>query len=214
MKIPVFLLLPAMYSILTATADVPKTKVSPTTDTYHGVEVPDPYRWLEDWSDDAVKSWTAAQTGHARQYLDSRPNVEAIRRRVTEILSAETVSYAGVQVRGDRFFSMKSAPPKQQSFIITFDSLTDLSTARVLVDPETIDPTGGTTIDWYEASPDGKTVYLSPILSWFAGDFGKDQSTRLRTISSFVPASAQLAIQQPGVKLSYLDYDWSLNDQE
>lgn len=131
------------------------------TDTYHGVEVADPYRWLEAWPDDEVKEWTDAQNAHAREFLDSGSNLDAIRADVTEILSAKTMGYRALQARGERYFCMKSQPPKQQAFLITFESLDDLAGERVLLDPEVVDPEGGTTIDWFVPSPDGSVVAVS-----------------------------------------------------
>jgi prolyl oligopeptidase len=57
-------------------------------------------------------------------------------------------------------FAVKNQPPKQQPFLV----LTDLERpdeTRVLVDPNQIDPSGGTTIDWYKPSPDGERVAVS-----------------------------------------------------
>ncbi len=60
----------------------PPTRVDPVTDTIHGVEVVDPYRWLEgDNSDpanmgkvnDEVSAWTDAQNAHTRNLLDNLP---------------------------------------------------------------------------------------------------------------------------------------------
>ncbi|QDT00750.1 DUF547 domain-containing protein [Adhaeretor mobilis] len=57
--------------------------------------------------------------------------------------------------------------------------------------------------------------YLSSILSWFGEDFGSNQATQLKTISSYLPTeAAQNAAQKNAVSVSYLDYDWSLNDQK
>ncbi len=142
-------------------AEVPVTKITPVIDTFHGVDVADPYRWLEQWPDDDVKAWTDAQNAYAREFLDSRPNLDAIRADVTEILSAKTMGYWDLQARGERYFCMKSQPPKQQAFLITFESLDDLAGERVLLDPEVIDPDGGTTIDWFVPSPDGSMVAVS-----------------------------------------------------
>jgi len=36
----------------------PETPRKPVTDEYHGIPVEDPYRWLEDTKDPAVKAWT------------------------------------------------------------------------------------------------------------------------------------------------------------
>lgn len=59
-----------------------------------------------------------------------------------------------------------------------------------------------------------ESVEVSPILSWFAEDFGNDQSARLQTIRPWVPQAAQALLSQTQVKVSYLGYDWSLNDQK
>lgn len=55
--------------------------------------------------------------------------------------------------------------------------------------------------------------YLSSILKWFARDFGSDQAERLRNLSPYLPQSAVAAAQSNGVRVSYLRYDWGLNDQ-
>jgi len=142
-------------------AEIPVTRISPVIDTFHGIEVVDPYRWLEDWPDDEVKVWTDAQNAYAREFLDSCSNLDAIRADVTKILKAKTVGYWGLQARGGRYFCMKSQPPKQQAFLITFESLDDLTGERVLLDPVKVDPDGGTSIDWFVASPDGSVVAAS-----------------------------------------------------
>lgn len=43
---------------LAAPPDTPKR---PVTDKYHGVEVVDPYRWLENAKDPEVRKWSDAQ---------------------------------------------------------------------------------------------------------------------------------------------------------
>ncbi len=143
------------------TTNTPVTEKSPVTDTYHGVSVQDDYRWLEDPQDPAVRAWSAAQNTYSRRLLDALPGVEAIRKQVTEIFSAETVSYSRVVVRGGKTFAIQRQPPKQQPFIITMDSLDDVSGARVVVDPNEIDPSGATSIDWYKVSRDGKWLAVS-----------------------------------------------------
>ncbi len=59
-----------------------------------------------------------------------------------------------------------------------------------------------------------KTMQLSPILKWFAEDFGADRAAQLRTIGPFLPDQSARALAASGeASVSYLDYDWSLNDQ-
>lgn len=144
-----------------ALAQPPETPTRPVTDTYHGVDVVDPYRWLEQDADPEVKAWSDAENAYARSILDKLPNLDAIRAQVTKIMSAESPSYHEVTSEGGKFFSIKNQPPKQQMLLVVLDSLDDLATERVVLDPNVLDPTGRTTIDWYVASPDGKLVAIS-----------------------------------------------------
>ena len=57
-------------------------------------------------------------------------------------------------------------------------------------------------------------MQLSTILKWFASDFGRDQAAQLKTIAPYLPTKAAWQAANAGrVRVSHLDYDWSLNDQ-
>ncbi|HLX09575.1 MAG TPA: prolyl oligopeptidase family serine peptidase [Thermoanaerobaculia bacterium] len=139
----------------------PAAPTKPVIDTYHGVRVVDDYRWLEDWNDPAVQAWSAAENAHARSVLDALPGREAIRARVTELFKAAGVSYSHLRWAGGTLFAVKDQPPQEQPFLVTATGPDDLASERVLVDPNVLDPKGGTSIDWYEPSPDGKRVAVS-----------------------------------------------------
>ena len=64
----------------------------------------------------------------------------------------------------------------------------------------------------YDAST-GK-LRLSPILKWYAEDFGESQAEMLDTIIPYLPerVSGRLPDKRT-LRADYLDYDWSLNDQ-
>ena len=96
-------------------ASLPETPVDAVTDVYHGVDVVDDYRWLENWDDARVKEWSAGQNGHAREYLDSLPNMDELRTRITEIMETPTASYGSPKWSGENLFVIKNQPPKQQS---------------------------------------------------------------------------------------------------
>ncbi len=67
----------------------------------------------------------------------------------------------------------------------------------------------------FRYDPSGQRFYLSSILKWFAEDFGGDQATQLRAIAPYLPTpAAQQAANTNAVHISYLGYDWDLNDQE
>lgn len=139
----------------------PVAPVKIVTDTYHGVAVDDPYRWLENWNDPAVQSWSTAQNDHARGVLNTLPHVAEIRTRVTEILSARSVSYGSLRFAGGQLFAMKRQPPKQQPFIVVMASPQHPEAARVLVDPNDMNAKGTTAIDWFVPSPNGKLLAVS-----------------------------------------------------
>src|SRR5947207_9724310 len=64
----------------------PSTPKNPVSETYHGVSVVDPYRWLENDGAPEVKQWAAAQNAFTRRYLDAIPQRPAIAKRVAELL--------------------------------------------------------------------------------------------------------------------------------
>jgi len=57
-------------------------------------------------------------------------------------------------------------------------------------------------------------IFLSSILDWFGSDFGDSQAAQLARISPYLPSdeARQVAVSE-NVTVSYLDYDWNLNEQ-
>jgi prolyl oligopeptidase len=136
------------------------TPREPVTTTYHGEDVTEDYRWLEE-SSERTREWTVAQDSRARDYLASLPLYEPIRSRVEEVLKAASTTYARLTRGGASYFALKTQPPLQQPLLVTLATLDDLAGERVVVDPNTVDESGATTIDWYVASPDGARVAVS-----------------------------------------------------
>jgi prolyl oligopeptidase len=143
-----------------ANAGPPATEARPVVDEHHGVKVTDPYRWLESWDDPKVRAWSDAQNRYARSVLDRLPGGDAIRARVGEIFRAESILYFRLQNRGDLLFAEQRHPPKQQPLLVVMPS-TASGAERVLLDPNVLDPSGGTAIDWFKPSPDGALVAVS-----------------------------------------------------
>ena len=57
-------------------------------------------------------------------------------------------------------------------------------------------------------------IHLSEILKWFASDFGRDQRAMLQRIARWLPDErSRVAATRGAVSVSYLRYDWTLNDQ-
>jgi prolyl oligopeptidase len=139
----------------------PETPKKTITDTYHKTKVDDDYRWLEDWTDKTVQAWSEAQNVHARSVLDKLAGVEPLREKLTKIMAAKRTTHGGLTHRNGQLFAMRNQPPKQQAFLVVMPFPGKPEEARVLVDPNEIDKKGGTHIDWYVPSPDGKLVSVS-----------------------------------------------------
>ena len=142
-----------------AAAATPSARTKPAVvNEYHGVRVTDTYQWLEDWNDPAVQAWSEAQNAKTREFLDSLPNVAAIRERATQLLGMQSVSYYGFHESNGRLFAMKREPGAQQDKLVWRSWPSDAISERVLVDPMALDASGGTTIDWSVPSPDGSLI--------------------------------------------------------
>jgi prolyl oligopeptidase len=138
-----------------------ETPRQPVTTTYHGVGVTEDYRWLEDASSEETQMWTKAQHERTMGYLSALPAYGAIRGRAQEVIGAQTTSHAELRYGGGTYFALKHQPPKQQPFLVAVADLDDAASERVVVDPNALDASGSTTIDWYVPSPDGRLVAVS-----------------------------------------------------
>ncbi len=64
-----------------------------------------------------------------------------------------------------------------------------------------------------EYDPSTGQLRLSPILKWYAKDFGESEADLLESIKPYLPDGMDRQIRSTDVQTDYLDYDWSLNEQ-
>jgi prolyl oligopeptidase len=110
----------------------PPTPVEPVTEVLHGVEITDPYRWLEDQNSPRTRKWLEEQGVYARAYFDAIPDRGRIRTRVRELLAQKEVISEPWSV-GNRYFFLKRQDDREQPVIVMRDGLFGAET--VLVDP-------------------------------------------------------------------------------
>jgi prolyl oligopeptidase len=130
-------------------------------DLYGHERVNDDYRWLEDGESPEVKAWSEAESAFGRRWLDAIPQRKALRDRIEQLMNDPSPSWENVQARKGMVFALESRPPKQHPYLVVMPSIDAAKDARVVVDPDAIDPTGGTAIDFYVPSLDGKHVAVS-----------------------------------------------------
>lgn len=139
----------------------PPTPVGQVTNTYHGVTVSDPYRWLEDHSDARVQDWEAAQDERTRTYLDSLPVRKPVFAQLLQQTQAASKRFYDIYATGNQVFAMLNDPAKQQPMLVVMGNDADPAGARVVLDPNRLSAAGATAIDWFVPSVDGKFVAVS-----------------------------------------------------
>ncbi len=166
------------------TGPYPPTAKKPAVDRYHGTAVTDPYRWLEDRDDPAVKEWVDKQNKYSRAVLDGLPSREAILERVEAIAQPEADDYSDAYYQNGVLFAQVYGE------LVTLKSADDLDSEKPLVVPEEVLPKKEAAIDFYIPSLDAKHVAVS--LSTEGSQYG--------TVHVFEVATAKkLPDQVPGV---------------
>jgi prolyl oligopeptidase len=132
----------------------PVTRKVEQTDSYHGIAVADPYRWLEDDNSAETKAWVVKQNEVTDAYLGAMPQRLPVRRIYTELYNFERF---GIPYReGDRYFWSRNDGLQQQNVVYTAKSLGD--TPVVALDPNAMSKDGTVALTGVVPSRDGKLV--------------------------------------------------------
>ena len=156
---------PRSFSYNPMPLNYPTSRREDQTDTYHGTEVADPYRWLEDPNSDDTKAWVSAQNEVTFGYLKQIGQTEKIKARLTELWNYER--YSSPFKRGGRYFYYKNDGLQNQSVLYTQPTPQD--EAKVLLDPNTLSEDGTVALRSISVSEDGQ--YLAYGLSASGSDW-------------------------------------------
>ncbi|WP_246310350.1 prolyl oligopeptidase family serine peptidase [Halorarum halophilum] len=129
----------------------PETPRRPVTETPHGEEVADPYRWLEEDTDE-VAAWVDAQNEYADGFLGGDTS-DALRPRFEDL--ARVTDYGAVTVRGGRYFGTVEGPDEDHGVLYVRESFD--GEPRALVDPNAFDGEAAS-MNWFVVGPDGDRV--------------------------------------------------------
>lgn len=153
-----------------APLDYPETKKIDVVDVYHGVEVPDPYRWLEAdvRESEEVAAWVEAQNEVTFGVLRQIPYRDAIRERLMEKLDYER--YGSPFINAGRYYFTKNDGLQNHSVLYTTGESLD-GEARVVIDPNTFSEDGTTALAGTFFSPDGR------YMAYFVQEGGSDWRT-------------------------------------
>jgi len=145
----------------------PETRRGDVVVDHHGTKVPDPYRWLEDPDSEESRQWIEAQNALTFGFLETIPEREPIRERLTALWDYER--YGLPHKRGGRYFWFKNDGLQDQAVLYVADTLE--AEPRVLLDPNLLSEDGTVAVGEYDYSEDGR--YLAYGLS----DGGSDWRT-------------------------------------
>jgi prolyl oligopeptidase len=143
-------------------------------DTYNGVTVEDPYRWLEDLDSDATRKWVEAQNQLSKPRLQAIPHRAWLKARLTALWNYERF---GVPVRkGGHYYFLHNDGIQNQSVLFISDRLD--GPGRVLFDPNAVRQDA--TVSLSEFTPDEQGKLVAYALS----DGGTDwQTWRFRRVA-------------------------------
>ncbi|MFA7615257.1 MAG: prolyl oligopeptidase family serine peptidase [Weeksellaceae bacterium] len=128
----------------------PDTKKTDQTDTFFGVEVKDPYRWLEDDLSADTKKWVVVENKLTFGYLDQIPFREKLKNQLTEIWNYERISAPFKE--GDFTYFYKNDGLQQHSVLYRQKGS---SKEEVFLDPNKFSKDGTTSLAGVNFSKDG-----------------------------------------------------------
>ncbi|KAK6939029.1 Peptidase S9A, N-terminal domain [Dillenia turbinata] len=134
-------------------------------DNYHGVLVPDPYRWLEDPDAEEVKDFVEKQVKLTDLVLSKCETREKLREKITKLF--DFPRYDAPFKKGDKYFYSHNTGLQAQAVLYVQDSLD--GEATVLLDPNKLSEDGTVSLNTFSISEDAK--YMAYGLSASGSDW-------------------------------------------
>ena len=154
----------------------PEARKDNVSDNYFGVEVADPYRWMENDTTAEVAAWVKAENQVTQQYLSRIPFREALKQRLTELMTYEQIG--APNKKHGKYYYFRHDGKQNQSVMYVKDSLN--AEGEVLLDPNTFSTDGTVALAETSFSKDGR--YLAYAISRSGSDWKEiyvmDLSTR------------------------------------
>ncbi len=153
----------------------PATTMGTVAEDYHGTNVPDPYRWMENLDSPDVAAWVKAQNAVTDPYLAALPRRKALNERLTALWNYPRVAVPLLE--GEHLFYRKNAGLQRQSPI--YMRANPDAPPALVIDPNVISEEGTVALSDYKPSPDAK------LLAYGLSEGGADWTTiKVREIAS------------------------------
>ncbi|MBO81859.1 MAG: S9 family peptidase [Citromicrobium sp.] len=139
-----------------AAPEYPETRAGDVVDTQFGVDVADPYRWLENdvRVDEEVADWVERQNAVTNAFLAQLPGREALKERITQLTDYERFGLP--TSKGGHYFYTRNNGLQNQSVLYVRDGLD--GEPRELIDPNEWADDGATALADYAITDDGSKL--------------------------------------------------------
>lgn len=135
----------------------PATEARPKQESLHGVDITDPYAWLEDQKAPEVREWIAQQNAYTDKLLGTRPEIQQFVPRLTELMSTDQFDFP--TYRNGRYFYRRRAAGQDLYSIYVRDSVNGPD--QLLIDPAPLSTSHTTSVDVADVSNDGSLLAYS-----------------------------------------------------
>lgn len=170
----IFITLFALSSLVEG-FEYPNSEKSNQIDTYHGIQVADPYRWLEDLNLTQTQTWIKKQNRFTSEYLTKIPHRDKIENRLRELINYPR--YSAPFKIGKYLLFAKNEGLQNQSIIYIQNELTGES--KIFLDPNTFSSDGTTSIRLMNSSKNDK--YIAFAISEAGSDWETIQIIEIET---------------------------------
>ncbi|MFH0777877.1 MAG: S9 family peptidase, partial [Candidatus Eisenbacteria bacterium] len=153
----------------------PVTRADDVKDVLHGVDIADPFRWLEDQESPETRAWIDEQNKYSHSFIDGLKARKVIEERMLALVKSDNF---GIPFsRNGRYFFTKR--PAGQDLFVIYMRKGSKGEDRALVDPHGMSADKTKSVDIFDVSDDGT------LMAYSVRDGGQDEvAVRLLNVDS------------------------------
>lgn len=170
-------LISSSFCFAQLTLQYPKTKTVDVIDDYHGVQVKDPYRWLEDDHSAETAAWIKAQNELSYDYLEKIPFKNKIYQDLERVNNYP--KYLSPRKKGDFLYFYKNDGMQNQSVLYRQKGLK--GEVQIVMDPNKLSSDGTIKLVVFSLSKSGDYAVLG--FSKGGSDWWEYQIMNMKTLA-------------------------------
>src|SRR5438067_13020876 len=121
LRLLIFLTLMAIEATVIAQTSAPITRRDNVKETLHGIEITDPYRWLEDQNSAETRAWIDSQNKRTDAYLGGPEKQAKIAKRLEQLMRVDQIG--SPIARNGKYFYSRQRPTDEQAILYVKEGL-------------------------------------------------------------------------------------------